>query len=157
MDRHRCAENCDWRDVGAALAPDPMKCRKEIRRTFNERDRTTSLGFYYPERPLFPAVAPARQGPTFCAADVLPRLAVKSARFRDVARLVCDDPCSAYYCPWRTVDERGESKNASGDRHFERLTRDAAQFNELSQVICGATLEKIERHRLQRTAVLILW
>src|SRR5438477_7334493 len=133
MNRQRRTEDCDWRDVGAPLSPNPVKCREKIWCPFNERDHATTLRFQYPERPPFPASAPAWQRPAFRAVDVLPRFAIKSARFRDVARLVRDDPCSHWCAP---ISECGESKNAGGNRRLDRFKRQATQRSELVQIVC---------------------
>src|SRR5439155_15898867 len=149
MNRHRCAENCDWRNVGAILNPNPMKCCEKIGHPFNERDRAATLRFDYPERPPFPAVTPTRQRPAFFVANMRPRFPIKSARFCNASVRVCDDPRSA-------TSECGEPKNALGCRCFERLARKAAQFSESLQIVCAAAREKTELHRPQLAAMPIL-
>ena len=153
MNRHRCAENCDWRNVGAVLSPNPMKCCGKICRPFNERDRAATLRFQYPERPTFPAFASTWQRPAFRAVDVLPRFPIKPARFRDVPCLVRDDPCSNRCA---AISECGEPKNAGGSRRLDRFKRQPTQRSELLQIVRTTALQKIERHRLQLAATPVL-
>src|SRR5205814_10442783 len=125
-----------------------MKCREKIWSALNERDRTIALSFYYPERPTFPTFAPAWQRPALSVANMRPRFPIKSARLRDVARLVCNGPCAA-------TSKRCEFKDAGGSCHLKRLKREATQRSQSLQIVCAATLEKIEPHRPQLAAALI--